>query len=411
MRLPSPVLVGDGPTTYREEDLFEAFENGVGAVEVQASSSDDFERKNAHRIDTWQVVPTPRASHQVHGYFGVLTTLAIIESDNPYHYYQTKLDRILTVKNELGDRARLFASIGSCYYRNEHELKWGDLARIAVDAGADAVTLHLQTGNQLAGAIFTREQDALKRICEEVAAATDVPVIAKLPMEGCMPTDLVRIAIDSGCDAVMPTARFVGLDIDIEKEEPILGGHTGYGGSWVLPNLCSWVARMHQENPDWYLMPGGGISSGEDIIKVILAGANMAHVCSWPMMCGYEAISKALKEIETWMDSKGYASLADLRGKIGGRVTHAQKLWAHPRYENKGPFTGVYVDKDLCTGCNLCVPNCWFSALSMVGEGRDRKAQIDPEACVGCGCCVGACPFDAIPQEEGSVPMDWLKHV
>jgi ferredoxin/mono/diheme cytochrome c family protein len=69
---------------------------------------------------------------------------------------------------------------------------------------------------------------------------------------------------------------------------------------------------------------------------------------------------------------------------------------------------------DACTGCNLCVVDCPYQALSLVaetaddstlevggqgeqGEGQSRKvAFVDEAACTSCGICLGSCAFDAI---------------
>lgn len=53
------------------------------------------------------------------------------------------------------------------------------------------------------------------------------------------------------------------------------------------------------------------------------------------------------------------------------------------------------VDKEKCTGCESCVPECPSEAIKMV----DGKAEVDIDACVDCGVCVDACPEEAIAME------------
>ncbi len=53
------------------------------------------------------------------------------------------------------------------------------------------------------------------------------------------------------------------------------------------------------------------------------------------------------------------------------------------------------VDKEKCTGCESCVPECPSEAIKMV----DGKAVVDPDACVDCGVCIDACPEEAISME------------
>jgi Fe-S-cluster-containing hydrogenase component 2 len=53
------------------------------------------------------------------------------------------------------------------------------------------------------------------------------------------------------------------------------------------------------------------------------------------------------------------------------------------------------VDKETCTGCESCVPECPSEAISMV----DGKAEVNEELCVDCAVCVDACPVEAISME------------
>ncbi len=61
----------------------------------------------------------------------------------------------------------------------------------------------------------------------------------------------------------------------------------------------------------------------------------------------------------------------------------------------------VVVDEAACTGCELCVADCPYLALSMT----DEVAVVDPAACVGCGICVGSCAFGALAL-EGTAPTE-----
>jgi ferredoxin/mono/diheme cytochrome c family protein len=57
------------------------------------------------------------------------------------------------------------------------------------------------------------------------------------------------------------------------------------------------------------------------------------------------------------------------------------------------PPTAV-ISETACTGCELCVIDCPYLALSMTGDGT--LAVVDEERCVGCGICLGSCAFGAI---------------
>lgn len=52
----------------------------------------------------------------------------------------------------------------------------------------------------------------------------------------------------------------------------------------------------------------------------------------------------------------------------------------------------VTVDKEKCTGCGECVPNCPVESLSIV----DNLCVCDEDTCADCGACVDVCPTEAL---------------
>lgn len=55
------------------------------------------------------------------------------------------------------------------------------------------------------------------------------------------------------------------------------------------------------------------------------------------------------------------------------------------------------IDKELCTGCEICIDECPNNALEMVD---DIANLVRPEDCDGCGDCAEGCPSEAITMEE-----------
>jgi ferredoxin/cytochrome c551/c552 len=66
----------------------------------------------------------------------------------------------------------------------------------------------------------------------------------------------------------------------------------------------------------------------------------------------------------------------------------------------------VSIDTEACTGCELCVIDCPYEALTMVEWGERAVAEVDPAACVACGICIGSCVFDAIELPGATIPDD-----
>lgn len=69
----------------------------------------------------------------------------------------------------------------------------------------------------------------------------------------------------------------------------------------------------------------------------------------------------------------------------------------------------IEIDEEACTGCELCVQDCPYDALSMspMQEGATERsvALLDASQCVSCGICVGSCAFDAIALPGWTSPV------
>ena len=63
------------------------------------------------------------------------------------------------------------------------------------------------------------------------------------------------------------------------------------------------------------------------------------------------------------------------------------------------------IDRDACTGCELCHPYCPVGAIAAVEQDEEMVSEVDQEACVECGVClkVDVCPTEAIYQPE----LEW----
>jgi len=59
-----------------------------------------------------------------------------------------------------------------------------------------------------------------------------------------------------------------------------------------------------------------GIFTGEDVIKMILAGANVVQIVSTIYKHGPSQIAKMLEDMEIWMANKQYNNLSEFRGKL-----------------------------------------------------------------------------------------------
>jgi heterodisulfide reductase subunit A len=91
---------------------------------------------------------------------------------------------------------------------------------------------------------------------------------------------------------------------------------------------------------------------------------------------------------------QGPKDLAETLAQASGAAAKVLGLFAHKAITLDSIICTV--DPEICIGCGVCLQECHFQAVQMVGEGKEQKARIIEAACKGCGVCAGACPNGAV---------------
>ncbi len=151
--------------------------------------------------------------------------------------------------------------------------EYGELARrIGTGPGVDAVEVHLTVADayQTGKAVHVVRRDLPR----------GMPVLAKLGPGGDV-VELARAAVDNGADAVVVSQGFPGLVIDPVTLRPALGAGGGLLSGPAVHALalrCVW--DVHEALPDVPVVGVGGISSGFDVLAMLLAGATAVQLGS-----------------------------------------------------------------------------------------------------------------------------------
>ena len=110
------------------------------------------------------------------------------------------------------------------------------------------------------------------------------------------------------------TTKKAGMKIDIETGKPILGNKTGgMSGPALKPIAIRCVYEVY-ESVKIPIIGMGGITTGEDAIEMIMAGATCVGIGTGIYYRGPQVFSNVCKEMEAWLKNHGYKSLNDIRG-------------------------------------------------------------------------------------------------
>jgi dihydroorotate dehydrogenase (fumarate) len=193
---------------------------------------------------------------------------------------------------------------------------WVRFARETEQAGADGIELNTYALATDRSQTSSELELQLLELVDSVCRAVKVPVAVKLSQSFTSLPHLAAGLEDAGAKGVVLFNRFYQSDFDIEALEvrPSLHFSTP---SELLPRL-HWAAILYGHlNID--LAVTGGVHSAEDVIRCIMAGGNVAMMCSALHIHGIEHIGRVLSDVRYWLEKREYASLRETRGCLSRR--------------------------------------------------------------------------------------------
>ena len=235
-----------------------------------------------------------------------------------------------------------------------------------------------ETGANMLELVSYRAEDAAPMV-EAAKQAVSVPVLIKISANWPNLMEVVAACLRAGADGVTaidsigPTLR-----MDVETGRPLLGSFAWLSGAAIRPIALRVVAEicLHHDVP---VVGTGGVGRTEDVVEMVMAGATAVGVHTAPLLQGLGWFGKTLARLERWLDERGHARLADLRGMA---LPHLQEPASH------APLTFVF-DSETCNQCGRCVTVCAYGARALSPDGQ---MSLDETLCRSCGLCVSICP-------------------
>lgn len=190
---------------------------------------------------------------------------------------------------------------------------WIRFAKKIEEAGADALELnvyYLPTDPDLPSG---EVEDRYLAVLHEVKRTIHIPVAMKLsPYFSSFAHFAHRLDI-AGADGLVLFNRFYQPDIDIEALEVVPRVILSTPMAMRLP--LRWIAILHGKIKG-SLAATSGIHVAEDVIKMLMAGADVTMMCSTLLKNGPEQITKVLADIDRWMLEHEYHSVAQMKGSM-----------------------------------------------------------------------------------------------
>jgi dihydroorotate dehydrogenase (NAD+) catalytic subunit len=195
---------------------------------------------------------------------------------------------------------------------------FGTVARYISEAEPDLIEVNISCPNidDRYRLMFAADPYVASQVTRRVKQNTDIPVLVKLSPNV---TDVVKIArtvVEAGADGITAINSLgPGIILDIETCRPVLAhGTGGLSGPNIRPIAVRCVRDICRA-VDVPVVAVGGVTTGRDLVEMILVGATAVSIGSAVCYRGIEVFQKVCDELRDYMERHQYGNLEAFRGR------------------------------------------------------------------------------------------------
>lgn len=296
LSLNSPIVVSASPLSEDISNIMRMEDYGAGAVVLHSLFEEQI-RRESEKFDLL-LQATSYHSPEASDYFPSL---------DEYHTGTTEYLELIA-KAKKRTRIPIIGSLNGITPEG-----WIDYARQMEQAGADAVEINIffiPADMQLSAA--TVEHRYLN-IITEVRNSVKIPIAVKMnPYFSAMGSMATRMEA-AGANGLVLFNRFYQPDFDINELKLVSNLQYSESNEIRLPLL--WIALLYGKTKA-SLAATTGVQSADEVIKYILAGADIAMTASALYKNGIEYLQKMHEGVSAWMQRMGYKNLSEFRGLL-----------------------------------------------------------------------------------------------
>jgi dihydroorotate dehydrogenase (fumarate) len=299
LELKNPLVVGASPfgdNVYVAQELQDAGASAIIMRSLFEEQVDAEQQSLVHHLET-----TANSNPEGTSYFPHFDEYQL--APDQYLHQLAQLKSTLTIP--------VIASLNGCRPGG-----WINYARRLESAGADAIELNLyQLVTDPALAADDVEADMLQTVRNAVEAVR-IPLAVKLSSFHTAPVHFAKALESTGVAGLVVFNRFYQPDFNIEELE--VQPQLRLSDSSELLLRLRWLAIL-SPHLRCSLAASGGVHQAEDVVKALLAGADVVQVVSALLKHGPKLLTILLAGLRHWMDEHGYTSLTEVRGAMNLR--------------------------------------------------------------------------------------------
>ena len=279
----------------------------------------------------------------------------------------------------------------------EYEEDWIELAKMAEEAGCDAVELNYSCPQmRLAGmgSDVGQDPELVTFYTAYVKRNVKIPVIPKMTPNITQINQPAMGAYFAGADAISAINTIKSVTMTPEARVGEKWTISGYSGRSVKPVALRFILEMAKNpllNKRRIQLSGiGGIETWRDALEFIQLGCRNVQVCTAVMQYGYRIIDDLVLGLQTYLQERGIEHLEDIVGE-------QLPAFVLPSDLDRETMVFPKVDRERCIGCGRCYLSCRDGGHQAITFDLDtRQPHIDGTKCVGCHLCRLVCPVGAM---------------
>lgn len=296
LELPHPIVVSACPLTESADDLRRLEDAGAAAAVFPSLFEEQIEHEE-HEISSLRATGA-ESSPEASGYFADLDDYNV----GPAEYLR---------RLEAAQRAVSIPLIGSL--NGASRGGWTRYARLIEEAGARALELNVHSVVVDPARSASDVEDEIVDVVGDVCRTVRIPVAVKLgPCFTALP-HLARRIVGAGASGLVLFNRFVHPDIDLETLE--ITPRLVLSSSVETRLALTWIATLRDQTCV-SLGATGGAHTPEDVVKLLLAGADAVLVASVLYRRGPAAITALHDGLAEWLEAHEYRSVRQMKGSV-----------------------------------------------------------------------------------------------
>ena len=275
------------------------------------------------------------------------------------------------------------------------EEEWIELAKMAEEAGCDAVELNFSCPQmRLAGmgSDVGQNPELVTFYTAYVKRSVKIPVIPKMTPNITQINNPAMGAYFAGADAISAINTIKSITMSPKAAVTDKLTVSGYSGKAVKPIALRHVYEM-ASNPimkNIELSGIGGIETWRDALEYIQVGCRNVQVCTAVMEYGYRIIDDLVDGLRHYMAGRHIDRVEKLVGE-------QLKNFVLPSDLDRDTIVYPKIDRDKCIGCGRCYTSCSDGGHQAITfDTATRQPHIVGTKCVGCHLCRLVCPTGAI---------------